>query len=92
MPNILCNYILICFVGSGEHFSGAMAILNLVLRPFTTLLLYRILQDRNGNIGPFEGVANMFNSSQGPTGYDDMDKHQSVPTTSSQDEFYPRQL
>lgn len=69
-----------------------MAILNLVLRPFTTILLYRILQDRNGTIGPLESVANVFGNSRGPTGYDDMDKHQSVPTTSQQDEFFPRQI
>lgn len=36
---------------SSQRFSAAMAILNLVVRPFSILLLHRILQERSGSLG-----------------------------------------
>lgn len=85
----------IYLLDTGEHFSAAMAILNLILRPFTTIILYRILQERNGSMGPLENVANMFGQSRNQTGsYEDMDRHQSVPVSSQQqhDFYQPQQI
>lgn len=78
---------------SGDRFSAAMAILNLVVRPFSTILLHRILQERNGSLGPLEGVSSIFAGQQ--SNYQDIDKHETLPTTSQQeppDFFQPRQL
>lgn len=71
-----------------------MAILNLVLRPFTTILLYRMLQERNGSLGPLEGIASMFGNARETGSYEDMDKHphQSTPPASQHDFYQPQQI
>lgn len=76
---------------SSQRFSAAMAILNLVVRPFSILLLHRILQERSGSLGPLEGVSNIFGPQK--SAYQDIDKRD-VPTTSQteeQDFFRPAQ-
>jgi hypothetical protein len=45
---IVCNFL---SVGGSERFSAAMAIMNLILRPFTTLILFRMYVDRANAAG-----------------------------------------
>jgi hypothetical protein len=66
--------------GNGsERFSAAMAILNLILRPFTTLVLYRIYVERANATGAT--VPTIFGTQQ-RSPYEDIGGtvHQTVPT------------
>lgn len=66
--------------GSGsDRFSAAMAILNLILRPFTTLVLYRIYVERANATGAT--VPTIFGAQQ-RSPYEDIGGavHQTVPT------------
>jgi len=66
--------------GSGsDRFSAAMAILNLILRPFTTLVLYRIYVERANATGAT--VPTIFGT-QPRSPYEDIGGavHQTVPT------------
>ncbi|XP_066996700.1 type-1 angiotensin II receptor-associated protein [Anabrus simplex] len=68
---------------TGERFSAGMAILNLLIRPVTSMVLYRIHADRTGTSGAFSnnfgGLFGASNAQNAP--YEDIDRgvHQIVP-------------
>ncbi|KAF5283496.1 hypothetical protein FQR65_LT13884 [Abscondita terminalis] len=55
-----------------ERFSAALAIIHLIVRPFTTIFLVKLLQDRTLITG--EGIGNFFTGSRNRN-YEDMDKN-----------------
>lgn len=64
-----------------ERFSAAMAILNLILRPFTTMVLYRMYVERANAAGAaIPAIFGVGTAQSGP--YEDIGGtvHQSVPT------------
>ncbi|KAK7073536.1 hypothetical protein SK128_003616, partial [Halocaridina rubra] len=68
---------------STMRFGAAMAVINLILRPITSYLLYRIVQDRAGSYGSF-GLPTAFESLFGGrrSPYEDIDQpSQPNPTT-----------
>lgn len=73
---------------STYKFSLGMAIVNLLLRPFSTFVLYRLYQDRGGQQGEF-GIPG-FNPSGGhPRGYEDIDQPVPSATDNTYDQSSP---
>ncbi|KAK4874523.1 hypothetical protein RN001_013883 [Aquatica leii] len=67
-----------------ERFSAALSIIHLIIRPFTTIFLVKLLQERSPT--PGSGIANLFTGARNRS-YEDMDKNtgpQLPPPTSSQ--------
>ncbi|CAH1116043.1 unnamed protein product [Phaedon cochleariae] len=63
---------------SGNNkFSAAMAVLHLIIRPFSTILLIRNLEERSGSPGVLTGIL-----SRGNESYEDIDSNR-VPQSSS---------
>lgn len=83
MGEISLNWFLIAIliVSIVEGWSAAFAIINLVGRPFSLMLLHRELVERGGN---FLGDASLPTASQ--RSYEDIDRpNQSVPTMGQSD-------
>ncbi|ROT65831.1 type-1 angiotensin II receptor-associated protein [Penaeus vannamei] len=75
--------------GGAMQFGAAMAIMNLLLRPLSCYLLFRIVQDRaepEGSQGLPSGFDSLFGSRRSP--YEDIDES-SPPTTPRPDPRYP---
>lgn len=61
--------------GGAMTFGAAMAVINLLVRPFSSYLLYRIVQDRAGSYGSFglpSGFDGIFGGRRSP--YEDIDQ------------------
>ncbi|KAF2882726.1 hypothetical protein ILUMI_23459 [Ignelater luminosus] len=63
---------------ASERFSAAMAILHLIVRPFSALYLAKLLQERSGASG---GVGNLFSGPRNRS-YEDIDRN--APANSNQ--------
>ncbi|XP_055370918.1 uncharacterized protein LOC129605286 isoform X1 [Condylostylus longicornis] len=75
---------LICIIAFFSHMNGwviAFSIINLIIRPFTSILLHRELNERGGVIS---APVTIFPAKQ-QRSYEDIDRpHQPVPTNNSQ--------
>lgn len=75
--------ITVCFPydHSSSRFSVGMAILNLLVRPVTSMLLYRVYADRSGAPGAFSNnLGGLFGAGGRGAPYEDIDSvHQIVP-------------
>ncbi|XP_053643493.1 type-1 angiotensin II receptor-associated protein isoform X1 [Cherax quadricarinatus] len=75
-----------------KRFGAAMAILNLLLRPLTSFMLYRIVQDRAGSYGTFGLPSSFEGIFGGPrrSPYEDIDQApQNNPSTGMDQENVP---
>ncbi|KAK2711415.1 hypothetical protein QYM36_012556 [Artemia franciscana] len=67
--------------GSSQRFSAAMSVVNLLIRPVSAIVLYRISQERQGDWG---GLGAQFNNLFAPTvrrdPYEDIDRTGPAPT------------
>ncbi|XP_064642833.1 type-1 angiotensin II receptor-associated protein-like isoform X1 [Lineus longissimus] len=61
------------------RFSLGMSIVNLLLKPFTSFIVYRIYQERGGSYGDFgiPGIPGLGGSSSGGPGYENIDRQSS---------------
>lgn len=78
--------------GGMKRFGAAMAILNLLLRPLTSFMLYRIVQDRAGSYGTFGLPSSFEGIFGGPrrSPYEDIDQApQNNPSTGMDQENVP---
>ncbi|KAJ3644672.1 hypothetical protein Zmor_022383 [Zophobas morio] len=66
-----------------EKFSAAMCILHLIIRPFSTIVLIKNLEERSGSEGALSGL---FGGNQQQSSYEDIDR--TVPRSSSQGGSY----
>uniref|UniRef100_A0A182QZ94 Angiotensin II receptor-associated protein n=1 Tax=Anopheles farauti TaxID=69004 RepID=A0A182QZ94_9DIPT len=73
---------IISYFPSHGIFSAVFAILNLVLRPFSLLLLQRELSDRGGSFDfGYDGTGGAGGAGDHPTSYEDIDApHQQTPS------------
>ncbi|CAH1774271.1 unnamed protein product [Owenia fusiformis] len=64
------------------RFSLGMSIVNLIIKPITSFILYRIYQDRGGSYANFNipGMPTFTGSPQHHGGYDNIDQAQPVPS------------
>ncbi|CAG9863555.1 unnamed protein product [Phyllotreta striolata] len=65
-----------------EKFSAAMAILHLIIRPFSTILLIKSLEERSGASGVLTGLLTG-NRSEGADSYEDIERGSSAAHSSA---------
>ncbi|KAG5877038.1 hypothetical protein JTB14_006519 [Gonioctena quinquepunctata] len=64
---------------SREKFSAAMAILHLIVRPFSTIVLIRNLEERSGSTGVLTGILSSGGHNEN---YEDIDREAAPPSSS----------